>query len=130
METLKITSEKTTKSITVSEAISITDHWSVGAFLELGGSDYENKDFYYSIKPAIEYSFFDYKKLSKKQVTLTYRIGRIYNDYIERTVFNKTTEGRWEQSLVLGSSVKQKWGNLNGKIAYDMMLDETSLYAF
>lgn len=49
----KIISEKTTKSLSVSEAISITDHWSVGAFLKMGGSDYENKDFYYSLKPAI-----------------------------------------------------------------------------
>lgn len=126
----KIISEKTTKSIKVSEAISITDHWSVGAFLEMGGSDYQNKDFYYSLKPAIEYSFFDYKESSKKQITLAYRVGRIYNDYIERTVFDKTTEGRWEQSLNLGASVKQKWGNLNGDVSYNMMLDETSLYSF
>ena len=125
-----IISDKTTKSLRVSETISITNHWSVGAFIEMGGSDYLNMDFYFSLKPAIEYSFFDYKESSKKQVTLAYRVGRLYNDYIERTVFNKTTEGRWEQSISLGSSVKQKWGNLNGEIAYNMMLDEPSLYSF
>lgn len=122
--------KKTTKSLKVSEAISISDHWSVGAFLEMGGSDYENKDFYVSLKPAIEYSLFTYDEASKKQITLAYRVGRLYNDYIERTVFNKTKESRWEQSLALEASVKQKWGNVHGNVDYNLMLDETSLYSF
>jgi hypothetical protein len=126
----KIISEKTTKSLKISEAISISDHWSVGAFLDMGGSDYQNKDFYLSLKPAIEYSLFTYDEASKKQITLAYRVGQLYNDYKERTVFNKTTETRWQQSIVLGASIKQKWGNIHGNVDYNLMLDETSLYSF
>lgn len=126
----KITSEKSTKSLRVKEAISLTDHWSVGAFVDMGSSDYSNKDFYVSVKPAIEYSLFPYEEASKKQITLSYEVGQIYNDYKERTIFNKTSERRWEQSINLSASATQKWGNVDGLVSYNLMLDETSLYAF
>lgn len=121
---------KRSKNLKISESINLNEHWSLGAFVEVGGSDYENKELYLSVKPAIEYSFFEYKEASKKQITVSYRIGRLYNDYNERTVFNKTTESRWEHSLNLGGRVIQKWGNISGEIEYKGMLDESSLYAF
>ncbi|NOU59321.1 DUF481 domain-containing protein [Marinifilum caeruleilacunae] len=121
-----------TKSTTldVSEAISISDHWSVGAFANLEMSDFANYDLSLSIKPAIEYSFFPYKVSNQKQLTLSYRVGGLYNDYQILTVFNETTEYLWEHSLNLGASVRQKWGDLSGEVEYKSILDDSSLYSF
>lgn len=125
----KITSEKESKELEVSDAVSLGNKWSVGAFLETGSSDYENMGLYISFKPAIEYSFFPYEEASKQQVTLSYRIGGIHNDYKERTVFLKESEFLWEHNLSLGASVIQKWGTLSGEASYENYLHDTDLYA-
>ena len=125
----KITSEKESKELEVSDAVSLGNKWSVGAFLETGSSDYENMDLYIAFKPAIEYSFFPYEEASKQQVTLSYRIGGIHNDYKERTVFLKEFESLWEHNLSLGAKNIQKWGTLPGEASYESYLHDTDLYA-
>ena len=115
------------KSLRISDVISITDHWSVGAFARLGSSTFSNRDFFWNFKPAIEYNFFKYNESAKKQLTLGYRIGMGYNDYIERTVFGEDEETLWEHNLSLGGRMNQKWGNLFAQIEFDQYLNDTTL---
>jgi hypothetical protein len=115
------------KSLNVSDIISITNHWSIGAFARLGSSTFSNRDFYWSFKPAIEYNFFDYSDSAKKQMVLSYRIGTKYNNYIERTVFAQNKEQLWEHTLSLGGSINQKWGNIFADISFDQFLHDTTL---
>lgn len=115
------------KSIRVSDVISISDHWSIGAFARLGSSTFSNRDFYWNFKPAIEYNFFKYDESAKKQLTLGYRIGIIYNDYIESTLFGKEKETLWEHNLSLGGRINQKWGNLFAQVEFDQFLNDTTL---
>jgi len=123
----EIVSIQSSKYLNTSDIISITEHWSVGAFARLGSSVFRNKDFYWSFKPAIEYNFFKYSESSKKQLTLSYRNGTVYNNYIERSVFGKESEYLWEHGLALGGSVNQKWGNISGQASYQQFLHDTSL---
>lgn len=113
--------------LNVNDVISITDHWSTGVFGRMGASTFTNIDFFWSLKPAIEYNFFKYEESAKKQLAISYRAGYIYNDYIERTVFNKTEEGLWEQTLTLGGSVNQKWGNIFAQATFDQYLNDPAL---
>ena len=117
------------KNLNLSDVISISDHWSVGAFGNLGTSTFGNYDFYWSFQPAIEYNFFKYEESAKKQLVLSYRNGLRYNDYIERSVYAKDDELLWQHSISLGGSVRQEWGNINGEASFDQFLHDTKLNA-
>jgi len=117
------------KNLNVSDVISISDHWSVGAFGNLGTSTFGNYDFYWSFQPAIEFNFFKYEESAKKQLILSYRNGLRYNDYIERSVYAKDDELLWQHSILLGGSIRQEWGNINGEASFDQFLHDTTLNA-
>ncbi len=117
------------KSINISDIISINNHWSYGVFGSLGASTYSNYDNYWSLKPALEYNFFKYDDSAKKQLILSYRFGARFNDYIEKSVFARNFELLWEHSVVLGGSVRQEWGNINGEASFDQYLHDTTLNA-
>ncbi len=123
-----IISVNNSKFVSIYDVISITSHWSVGAFGRLGSSTFSNRDFYWQFKPAIEYNFFDYAESAKKQLVLSYRIGPIYNQYIETSIFGKDNEQLWEHSLSLGGSINQKWGNIFAEAAFDQFLHDTTLF--
>jgi hypothetical protein len=117
------------KSINVSDILSINDHWSYGFFGFVGSSTFNNTDLQWTFRPALEYSFFNYVDSAKKQLTVSYRNGIRYNDYIERTLFNETEEYLWEHGLQLGGRVNQEWGNINAEVSFNQFLNDTSLYA-
>ena len=113
--------------LNVSDVLSINDHWSYGAFAGLGSSTFSNRDFFWNFKPAIEYDFFKYKDSAKKQLTLSYRNGVVFNDYIERSIFGKNSEYLWEHNFLLGGIINQEWGSLNAEAAFNQYLHDTTL---
>jgi hypothetical protein len=115
------------KFLNVNDVISLNNHWSAGAFGSLGSSTFSNRDLYWSFKPAIEYNFFKYDESAKKQLTLSYRNGVVYNKYIERSVFGKNEEHLWEHNVLLGGVVRQEWGNINGEASFNQYLHDTTL---
>ena len=117
------------KNLNVSDVISISNHWSIGAFGNLGTSTFGNYDFYWSFQPAVEFNFFKYEESAKKQLILSYRNGLRYNDYIERSVYAKDDELLWQHSILLGGSIRQEWGNINGEASFDQFLHDTTLNA-
>ncbi|MFD1062753.1 hypothetical protein ACFQ1Q_05800 [Winogradskyella litorisediminis] len=117
------------RRLNVSDIISINDHWSYGIFTSIGTSTFSNFDLFWTARPALEYSFFDYADSAKKQLTISYRNGIRYNDYIERTVFNETEEYFWEHGIQLGGRINQEWGNLNAEVSFNQFLQDPSLNA-
>lgn len=122
-----IVSINNNKYLNISDVISITDHWSYGVFGSMGTSTYSNYDAYWSLQPAIEYNFFKYENSAKKQLVLSYRNGLRYNDYIERSVFGEDNELLWQHSILLGGSIRQEWGNINGEASFNQFLHNTTL---
>ena len=117
------------KSLNISDIISITNHWSYGFFGSVRSSTFNNTDMAWTFRPALEYSFFDYVDSAKKQLTISYRNGIRFNDYIERTVCNKDEEYLWEHGLLVGGRINQEWGNFNAEVSYNQFLTDTSLYS-
>lgn len=115
------------KSLNISDVLSINSHWSYGFFGNIGTSTYRNYKLFWGFKPAIEYNFFKYEKSAKKQLILSYRNGLVFNDYIERSVFGEEKELIFEHSILLGGSVRQEWGNINGEVAFSQYLHDTTL---
>ncbi len=122
-----IISKNKRKYINISDIISVSDHWSAGAYFNVGTSTFSNKDLYWSFKPAIEYNFFKYSESAKKQLVISYKIGRVHHNYTETTIFNKTKETLWEHNLLLGGSVKQKWGNIFAEVSLEQFLHDMEL---
>ncbi len=90
---------------------SFGDHWSAGGWTELESSTYSNYDLKFNLAPAIEYNFFPYFESTRRRLRVLYRLNYYYNNYIEETVYEKTSESLWGQSLDVTLEVKQPWGN-------------------
>lgn len=91
---------------------SIGDHFGIGVFGEIDVSTYDNLKFGGDLSPAIEYSLFPYEEATRRSVTLSWKLGGVYNNYVEETIFNKTEEFLLEQALVLASDFRQPWGTI------------------
>lgn len=118
------------KSINVSDVLTINDHWSYGFFGNIGTSTFSNFDLFWRFRPAIEYNFFKYSESAKKQLILSYRNGLVFNDYIERSVFAEDKELLFQHSFLLGGSFRQEWGNINGEASFNQFLHDTDLRSF
>jgi hypothetical protein len=91
---------------------SLGKHWSVGYWLNLSSSIYDNIDFNLSVAPAIEFDIYPYTESTRKQFTLQYRVAYNYADYNDTTIYFKTKENLFFHSFSLSYATKQKWGSI------------------
>ncbi|MEK6780714.1 MAG: hypothetical protein AABY93_03355 [Bacteroidota bacterium] len=97
---------------------SINTHWSYGyqvSFLNNTFSNYKSRVY---ILPQVEYSFFPYKDVNNRFVTIRYGIGAQSNIYYDTTIYNKTEEMLLGHNAELNISFNQKWGVINTGISY------------
>ncbi len=94
--------------------ISISDHWGAGAFGDIFISTFHNMGFMTEFSPAIEYSIFPYHEATRRSITIAWRFGMGYYDYLEETIFFKTEEFLYGQALVASADFRQPWGNIRG----------------
>lgn len=95
---------------------SVGDHMGVGLFASYNTATVENLNHGVSVRPAIEYSLFPYAESSRRQVTVSYRAGYEYADYIEETIYEKTEEGLLSHSLNASVQFRQPWGNISSSL--------------
>ncbi len=91
---------------------SVSDHWSAGLWGDFYSSTYSNRDLQAKITPAVEYNFFHYHESNRRELRLGYNLGVSYNDYIEETIYGKTTEWLTAQSIGLTLELVQPWGSI------------------
>lgn len=103
---------------------SISDHFSTGVFFGAFQNTYENIDLNRYIAPAIEYSFFPYKDVLSKEITLAYRIGTGKRNYIEKTIYGYENQTLTSQTLTLNVRYRQKWGNISSYIDGTQFFDD------
>jgi hypothetical protein len=92
---------------------SISDHWSVGAFLGVSTSTFNNTKLSISPAPAIEYDLFPYSESTKKQLRFLYRLGFTDIRYNALTIYEKMKENLWSESLAVTLELKQSWGTIS-----------------
>lgn len=90
--------------------LSISDHFSAGFFSGFNNSTYNNIQAAYDISPAIEYNIFPYKESIRKNFTFLYRIGYVYHDYYNETIYFKNSENLFRHSLSIGYRINETWG--------------------
>ena len=96
----------------VSVVKSITEHLSAGLFGSYYHASYRNTKLGTWLAPAIEYNIFPYSDVPFKEFTIAYRIGWRHYDYIEETIYLKTTEDLVRQMLEIALRIRQPWGSL------------------
>ena len=106
----------------------INNHWSAGLFLSGGRSSYINTDLSLSMKPAIEYNFFDWKDADQKIFTTSYMVGPAHYKYRDTTFLNRLEDNLWEQSLSMQLELIQPWGEIEAKLAYSGFLNDLQNY--
>lgn len=106
----------------------LADHWSVGVQGQVARMTRFNQDFRAELTPAIEYSVFPYDEATRRSFTFFYKVGPAYRDYIEETVFQQTSETRFEQSLEIELSQRQTWGDAGLTLSGSHFLHDIDLY--
>lgn len=89
---------------------SISEHWSVGAFFSISSSTFSNVKLSINPAPAIEFNLFPYSESTRRELRFLYRIGYNSVRYREETIYEKTYENLFQQSLSMIFELKQKWG--------------------
>ncbi|MCI4446084.1 MAG: hypothetical protein JHC32_08675 [Candidatus Aminicenantes bacterium] len=111
-----ITSNQRSYNWSTLYVFSLNQHWSVGGWLGLSSSTYNNIAFNFNPAPAIEYNYFPYSDSTRRQLRFLYRIGYNMNFYREETIYDKTKEGLLGESLSVTLEIKEPWGNVSSSL--------------
>ncbi|MBP6909424.1 MAG: hypothetical protein KBC18_03250 [Candidatus Saccharicenans sp.] len=109
-------------------AKSLGEHWSLGAFVSLSSSTYENLKFAGSISPAIEYNIFPYSESTKRQLRITYSLDLGPSFYREETIFDRTKQLLVKGNLSATLELKKKWGTISTSLAGSNYFHDFSKY--
>lgn len=101
------------KNVTGMVVKSISDHWSVGGWVEAESTTYSNLDLLFTAAPAVEYNIYPYSESTRRQLRFLYRIGYNRANYIEETIFDKMQETLFNQSLTVALEIREPWGSVS-----------------
>jgi hypothetical protein len=102
---------------------SLGTNWSWGISGAIGQDQSVNQELFTELAPALEYSFYPYTESTRRQITVTYRVGMATYSYYERTIFDQISEVRPSESLEIGAEFQQPWGELNLSLEGSHFLD-------
>jgi hypothetical protein len=108
-----ISSTSSSKSFSAMVGKSFGEHWSIGAYLSAISSTYSNIKFSLLPAPAIEYDLFPYSQSTRRFLSFLYRLNFQTVKYYEETIYDKTAESLWSQSLSVILDLKEKWGSIS-----------------
>ncbi len=106
---------------------SINNHWSYGYTFNLLSSLYQNIDLSTRIYPAIEYNVFPYSESNRRQLRILYGAGIRQFDYIDTTIYNRTSEILFGQKLGVAIEFKEKWGSISSSLEGSHYFHDVSL---
>jgi hypothetical protein len=92
---------------------SLGEHWSAGVFLEAQSSLYSNIDLGLSAAPALEYNAFPYSQSTRRQLRFLYKLTVNPVKYREETIYGKTRETLFQESLSATLDLREKWGTVS-----------------
>jgi hypothetical protein len=91
---------------------SLSQHWSVGAKVNLSAETFSNYKFKSEVMPAIEWNLYPYSESTQRQMRFLYSIGYGYYSYNDTTIFNKIKESFFKHDLSIAYQVQEKWGSV------------------
>jgi hypothetical protein len=95
---------------------SLGGHWSAGLAAAASSSTYGNVKMAFRFSPAVEFNIFPYSESTRKELTVLYRLTYGHFRYFEETIYDKTAESLWSQSLTVYLNATQPWGEAYASI--------------
>ncbi|MDX9773179.1 MAG: hypothetical protein RBT02_07135 [Bacteroidales bacterium] len=92
---------------------SLGDHWSAGMVWQINASSSQNYDFNSMLMPSLEYDLYPYSEATYRQMRFLYSIGYQYSNYVDTTIYNKTSENLFGHQIQIAYEVQKKWGSIN-----------------
>lgn len=93
-------------------AKSIGKHWAAGHSATYFSSTVQNLRHSTSYYGTVEYNIFPYSEATRRQLRINYRLGGRYQDYYNKTIYNKNYSWFTLHSLVVSYNQVEKWGNI------------------
>jgi len=97
-------------SLTTQAVKSLGEHWGVSFKAAVLKATFVNMDLTWGILPGLEYNFFPYSESSRRSFTITYELGIVHYNYIEETIFSKTSELVYDHGLQTDFTTVAPWG--------------------
>jgi hypothetical protein len=111
---------------TTQVARSVTPHWSAGFVASASSSTFLNEALAAHFAPAIEFDVFPYAEATHHQLTFLYALGGTYFRFDQRTIFDRKTDLRPDQTLTIALGATEPWGSLSGALQAATLLDDFS----
>ena len=107
---------------------SMTEHWSAGAGGFVSTSTFGNYDLRTKWSAALEYNVFPYSLATERQFSFLYRIGPVYHDYKDTTLYLKTSELLGHHSMDVQYEIDEDWGSARMRVSWGNYLHDWSLF--
>ncbi len=124
---VKATDKKEESRIYGDVVKSLGEHCAIGVSSDVFKSIYSNYDLGFVVGPAIEYDIFPYSESTRRIFRFFYILNYGFNNYADTTVFLKTKESLWSQSLQTSYTNFQQWGTISFTAGYSNYLHDFSL---
>lgn len=108
---------------------SLGGQWSAGLRTALEHSTRTNQDVSLRMAPAIEYNFYPYAESTRRQLVVQYSAGFSSYNWIEETLFGKTSETRPDHALIVGVEQRQPWGSVDVTLTGNQFLNDLESYS-
>ena len=106
--------------------MSLTDHMSVGLWTSAWNSSYGNTDLGLAITPKFEYNLYPYSESNQQSLRLQYSLSAKQVDYTNTTIYFKTNEKLFSESVSISYNTVKPWGSVNTSISGNHYLHDFS----
>ena len=118
------TSERNSTYFSGSLVKSISDHFSTGIFGSYQKDTFRNYKSFFNFSPALEYNFIPYNEVLTREITLAYKLGYNFYEYLEETLYGFLHQKMFNQSLTLNLRFREKWGSIYSYMVASQFLDQ------
>ncbi|MFC1583633.1 hypothetical protein ACFL4U_03000 [Candidatus Neomarinimicrobiota bacterium] len=123
-----VSSFQRSASLTGQVVKSISEHWSIGVQGRANSSSYRNIQQETILAPAVEYNLFPYSESTRRELRFLYTASYNPVDYIDTTIFSKTSEKLLRQSLDITLEMKETWGSIRVSLDGSHYFHDRGLY--
>ena len=127
IDSLTINSHNKNQNLWAGYVHSLSDHWSFALTSNSFENSYANYNLSTKLEGGIEYNIYPYNESDRRMFVFTYQVGTSFLDYVETTVFDKTSEILYSHRFEAFISQNQKWGNLFVSADYFSYLHDVRL---
>jgi hypothetical protein len=107
---------------------SLGPHWSAGASAAAWRSSFDNVARGLRVGPALEWSVYPYDQYARRRLVARYTLELRGLDYVEETLYGRTSETRGRHEIELRLDRRAEWGAVEGQVELSQYLHDVSKY--